>query len=354
MKTVVHLPVYYDNPYQSLIISAQRERGWRVIEGGGGGNFIRTAVRDWKPDILHLHWLHPYLIRQGRIASQFRSWRFVAEITALKHLGARVIWTAHNLANHSNEYPELESRFTKRITKLCSLIFTHGQFASSAIRSRYSIPPRIPIAAVQHPCYATTDDVPTMEAARTSLRLPQDDVIIGFVGRIEPYKQVAQLIDAFRRIPRSDVKLVIRGRCPCPVYFEELLEAIAGDSRVMFLNEYVPEEIIPQIVCACNVIACPSKGILTSGSVMLPLSYRRPVIAARDGCIPEQVGPCGILYSPGDPEDLHAVIRQSIQDPSRLREMGDAAVEHCADATPERTADRLIEGYDSVLNCRMT
>src|SRR5690348_5469587 len=99
---VVHLPVYDDNAYQKLLMDAQRQLGIEAIDGGGGGNFFRTALTKWHADILHFHWLHPYLIRPGALATLLRSIRLILELIILKLVGQRIVWTVHNLKNHDD------------------------------------------------------------------------------------------------------------------------------------------------------------------------------------------------------------------------------------------------------------
>ena len=50
----------------------------------GGGNFFRTARFKWKADILHFHWVHPYILRPSRLGTVVRGTRFIAEVAALK------------------------------------------------------------------------------------------------------------------------------------------------------------------------------------------------------------------------------------------------------------------------------
>ena len=127
--TIVHLPVYQDNPYQRLLIGAQRKLGLEVIDGGGGGNFFRTALVRWKADILHFHWLHPYMIRPSTAGTVLRSLRLLVELSLLTIAGQRIVWTVHNLKNHDNRHVRLERWFTRCFARLASAIIAHSQTA---------------------------------------------------------------------------------------------------------------------------------------------------------------------------------------------------------------------------------
>ena len=86
---VVHLPYYEDNAYQKLLMASLGKRGVETVPGGGGGNFFRTALWRWKADVLHFHWIHPYVLRPTVGGTLSRATRFLAEIISLKGSGQR-------------------------------------------------------------------------------------------------------------------------------------------------------------------------------------------------------------------------------------------------------------------------
>ena len=60
---------------------------------------------------------------------------------------------------------------------------------------------------------------------------------------------------------------------------------------------------------AADVVTLPFVATLTSGTLMLALSWGRPVIAPALGCLPETVSPeAGILYDPAAPDALFAAM----------------------------------------------
>jgi glycosyltransferase involved in cell wall biosynthesis len=63
---------------------------------------------------------------------------------------------------------------------------------------------------------------------------------------------------------------------------------------------------------AADVLAFPFRRVLTSSSVMLAMSFGRPVIVPRMGCLPELVGEeAGFLYEPGDVAGLAGAIERA-------------------------------------------
>jgi len=349
-RVVVHLPVYPENAYQPMLMQAQRDLGWEVIDGGGGGNFLRTALRDWRPDVLHLHWLHPYLLRKGRFASWMRGMRFLAEITLLRRSGIKIVWTVHNLGNHRQQHGGIELAITRRFARQCDLILTHGAAAAGAARERFRIPVSTPVLSTRFPNYCNQYPIDSRNSQwRSEWGLSESDFVIGFLGRVEPYKQVCELVDAFRGAAGNQHRLLIGGRASSEDYGNALRSRIGLDSRIQLFSDYVPDERMRSFLLACDVIACPSKGILTSSSVPLAMSFGRPVLAPAEGCIPEEVGDTGFLYDNSRTDGLQEVLQRAFAARSLLPEMGRHALARAQEASPEFIAEQIVAAYNSLL-----
>ena len=345
-RRVVHLPVYKDNAYQPMLMEAQRKLGWEVIDGGGGGNFLKTALRQWTPDILHLHWLHPYLLRDGAMASWMRGLRFLAEIVLIRRAGAKIVWTLHNFVNHDQRHAAIELALTRRFVRHCDLILVHGSYAEKFGRGQLAIPASTPVITVRHPNYCSAK-----QQGATSLvkeKESNDGMLVGFLGRIEPYKQVVELVQAFRSIASESDQLRICGRAG-EAYAGEVNLAIAGDQRILFRDQYVLQNDIEEWMSGVDIVACPSRGILTSGSVILAMSFGRPVLAPSDGCIPEEVGDTGFLYDNSEPDGLRRGLKQAFDQRSRLLALGERALARAREASPELVARQIVSAYESIL-----
>ncbi len=294
-RRVVHLPFYEDNPYQMMIMEAQARLGWETIEGGGGGNFLGTALKKWRADVYHFHWLHPYLLREGVCSSYARSSRFLLEVLALKASGARIIHTLHNLTNHDNHLPSVEQRFTSPFLRICDAIIVHGNFAADSAVAIYgeSIAPRLRV--ISHPNYRSLYPN-ALKGSSFLKRNTNCSIRFGFFGRIERYKCVDKMIRAFTESADSQDSLCIRGRCSDESLHSELTLLASHDERVSYCEGYVSNEDVPALFETFDLCLCPSDEILTSGSVWLALTFHKPIIAPRDGCIPEHVGKAGWLY----------------------------------------------------------
>ncbi len=348
---VVHLPVYPVNAYQPILMQAQASLGWDVIDGGQGGNFLRTALCTWRPDILHLHWLHPYLLRSSRLSSWFRGLRFLTEVALIRATGTKIVWTVHNLTNHAGLFGDIELKLTRRFTKLCDLILTHSEFANQAARIRFQIPDSIPVRSVRFPNYqARYATQVTSSQSRLDWRVPNESFVFGFLGRVEPYKCVRELVQAFRSLADPSLRLLIGGKASSKQYGDEIRADIGEDSRVFFPDVYLDDAQVGSFLAATDIVACPSKGILTSSSVPLAMSFGKTVIAPNEGSIPEEIGEFGFLYDPSDPNGLRLAIEQSLECRDKLNAMGQQAKARSDEASPSRVASQIIDAYRETLN----
>lgn len=212
---IVHLPVYYDNPYQQQLMDAQTNLGHTTIDGGGGGIFLRTALHDWRADIIHFHWLHPYLIRDSLAGTVCRSLRFLAEVAALKSHGSTIAWTIHNLVNHNNTHPHCEQAFSTAFAKFTDACFVHSSATADATAARFSIP-RNKLHVIPHPNYiGNYPNTITKPEARSNIDRPSEARVFLFLGLIEPYKGVEDLVEAFSLFS-SDAHLVVAGKIAAP------------------------------------------------------------------------------------------------------------------------------------------
>ena len=320
--------------------------GWKATDGGGGGNFLRSIIRRHRPDVLHVHWLHPYMIREGVMATWGRGLRFLLEIRLIRLSGIKIVWTVHNLSNHDNKHARIETLLTRRFVKLCDLVIAHGQNAADAAKKRFAIPDSVRVAAIRHPCYT-----PEGYHRRCAEKPDSETFTIGFFGRIEPYKQVESLVQAFQGVCGDDARLLIAGKASDDTYANIVLDAIGNDKRIRFRNEYIEDSEATLIADSIDIMACPSKGILTSGSVVFAMSHGIPVIAPSEGCITEDVGDAGYLYE-NDAGGLEGALRNALESRHQWQSLGVKALERTRESSPHAIATQTIREYTRLLDSK--
>jgi glycogen synthase len=169
-----------------------------------------------------------------------------------------------------------------------------------------------------------------------------------FVGRISEQKGIFPLLEAARTLP-DDVSLVLCASSPdTPELAARLEAAVAGRSRVRWINAMLPVAEVVQLYSHASVFVCPSIyepfGLIN----LEAMACGTPVVASRVGGIPEVVvdGETGWLVPPGDPTALAEALRVARADPARARRMGEAGRRRVeAHFSWDRIAERTLAVY---------
>lgn len=309
------------NPYQRELRAALESRGVSVSGEPVGRHTFLEILRAWlshgRPDVIHQHWTHNFLGQRanGTVArfGRLRAALFLGQLRLLRVLGVRVVWTVHNLGHHERLGDGgQDMRVHKRLVGIADAVICHCDAAADAVTHEYGLAERdrrklhvIPHGNYVH-AYGPLVDRAT---ARDRLGLPADARILLFVGAIRAYKGVGDLMSAFGQLRDPDLRLVIAGR-PFGARTGPALEAQAAtDPRVDLRLGFVPDDELPVLLGAADVVVLPFRDILTSGSAVLAMSYARAVVAPSLGCLPETLDHEGaVLYDAQSPDGLvHAL-----------------------------------------------
>jgi beta-1,4-mannosyltransferase len=328
--TVLMLPDCREaNPYQSLLASAIEQQGAIVHfpKGYRRGLPLLRAVLAQRVDILHLHWILPYIKGQHYWQKVLYGTKLWVDIFLVQRLGVRVIWTVHNQVTHDTQFPQLEQWIRRRIAHQVDRLILHHQ--STPIAQLYSISPN-KTQVIPHGHYRDVYP-PKIEStdARRSLGLPLTGNVYLSLGLLRPYKGIEQLLTLWREHPEiaTGNTLLIAGKAGS-AYAEELQKLTADLPSVVLMPEFIESDRIHLFFSAATFAVLPYRNILNSGSLILAMSYGVPVIAPRLGNIPESLGSADqLLYDADDQWGLLGALKQSL-DVDR-RSLSQQVVEAC-------------------------
>jgi sugar transferase (PEP-CTERM/EpsH1 system associated) len=161
---------------------------------------------------------------------------------------------------------------------------------------------------------------------RRSFGMPEEGYVIGTVGRFDPIKQYAVLIEAFAQITsrRGDCHLAFLGDGPCNEELQSLAEGLGIGTRVSWLGHRCdPELFLP----ALDIFALPSLSEGMSNAVLEAMSSGLPVVcsdlsAHREALEQDKEG--ALIY-PCNPQTLAEALEGLINDTDRRRALGAAA-----------------------------
>lgn len=227
-------------------------------------------------------------------------------------------------------------RWAKRRRPDC--VICNSQFTASTLPLLYPDMPHTVLYAPVVPPKGAADRA-TMRAA---LAAPPDSTVVLQASRMEPWKGQHVLLEALGRLrniagwecwlaggafTRREARYVAR--------LEQLAARLAISERVRFLGH---RSDVDTLLGAADVYCQPNTGPEPFGIAFIEALYASlPVVTSGLGGATEIVTPeCGMLVTPGDPDELAGVLRRLVSNaalrrrlaaggPARARKLCDAA-----------------------------
>ena len=331
-NTRVHLRFYPDytatNPYQRLLYG---EIGGEIdVAPGSLDDCLALQDRSELPVIYHQHWTSVVLGNSPeRSGVERRATEYLAKMDGFVARGGRVFWTVHNAISHEAPFPDIEARLCSEIASRAELIHAHSASVPELVSEYYELPfEKVRVGPHGNYIGVYPDEI-SREEARARLGLPEDARVFLFLGQIRAYKGLEQLLTAFGEIAAKHPKawLVIAGSAHA-MDISGLEPLARQQQRVIFHAEHVPDEELQVFFRSADFYVAPFTTILTSGSVVLSLSFGVPVIAPEIGLVAELIESRknGLLYAPSHPDELHRQMEVASQlDPSVTESLAFAA-----------------------------
>lgn len=279
------------------------------------------AASRGRPDIVHLHALPPMSFKPAALLRQFMFWR---RIDRLQRAGVKIVWTLHNVSDHESRHPTLDRMIARRCYRLADAIIVHSGGALQLVESQWRIQRRHNLFIVHHghfiDCYPTGI---TRKAARSRLGVPDDALVFLFLGNIRPYKGVQQLVRDFKAVSTPRMRLIIAGEVLTDALRREIEAEIGGSETIDFRPRFVPDSEVQTYMTAADAVVFPYTKALTSGALILAMSFGRACIAPRIGALADTLDDQGgFFFEPTEGTSLRASLAAAIARASRLSAMG--------------------------------
>jgi len=349
---VIFIPAF-SNPYQKILANWLSQKGVSVSFGTTYHLFsvLLSVKKNWKPDIIHIHWPHVFLLSASRAGTILKSSSFIGELIILKFLGVKIVWTVHNIISHESKFKSLELFFNNILLILCNGIIVHSQSSKDEVIKTYNIRDSS-IIVIPHGNYINCyQNVISKAEARKQLDLCSKDMVFLYFGQIRPYKGVLELIDVFKRLGQSQAKLLIVGKPYNNEFANDVVKKCTKDGRIGTVLKFVPDDEIQIYMNAADIIVLPYKNILTSGAIILAMSFCKPVIAPFIGCTRDVLDKTGsFLYVTSDAEGLLKAMECAFD--ANLEKMGEHNFELAKQIRWDDIAKRTYDVYEQCLNLK--
>jgi len=178
-------------------------------------------------------------------------------------------------------------------------------------------------------------------------REPSNKFRFGFVGGVSEHKGIGIVMEAFNKIKIDNIALSIFGPCH-QSYLSKLRRELKTDSRITFYGPFNNRDI-SSVFSKIDVLVYPSIWYENQPIAILEaLLAKIPVITSNLGGMAELVQDrvTGLLFEPGNPEDLSKKMLNLVKDPQLLRKLCESPRRV---KSIEGNAQELNEIYDSLL-----
>ena len=233
----------------------------------------------------------------------------------------------------------LRNRLVTRVSaRRARVVITLSDATRRALAAQYGIPlQRIVLAppGIKPQPIEETRCPPAVEALRP---------YVLFVGRLEPRKNLPVLVEAFERLARSDLRLVLVGQEDFGC--RDLMPRLRQHPRIVHL-EAVDDEMLHHYYRQAALFVYPSLAEGFGIPVLEALSHGTPVVTADSTALPEAGGALAryVQVDGTDAPDLLATAMRAALD-SGWRPAGAALQEHLARFTWERAAEAFLTALD--------
>jgi glycosyltransferase involved in cell wall biosynthesis len=186
------------------------------------------------------------------------------------------------------------------------------------------------------------------------LSMPEPSYCYGsyviFLGRLSVEKGVRTLLNAWKHLQDIPIKIIGDGALK-----DEVISAAKSNPSIEFLGHLSNEQCL-ELLKHSMFMVMPSEWY--EG---FPMTIReafasgKPVVASRMGAMAEIIndGRTGLLFEPGNPDDLVAKVRWLIEHKEIAMQMGKAArAEFEAKYTAEKNYEILMKIYDMAIKVR--
>ena len=295
---------------------------------------LRALLIGERIDLVHLHL--PYTAALGRLV--------VRSIPRSRR--PRIVHTQHNTWQHTTPVVRALHRATYRLDD-ADIAVSRSVWAALP----RSLRPRTEVVVHGLP-FADFGDTPLARSeVRAEFGILPDEVLVATVANMRKEKGYEVLLEAARRLVSEGlpVRFVAVGHGPLAEQVRRARDELGLGSRFL-LTGFRSDAL--RILAGSDIFVLASHHEGFPVAVMEALAVGLPVVSTAVGDVPDTVGKGGggLVVPPGDPAALADALRALILEPSRRRQMAEAARTAGSQFDIRRATARLEEIYDTLLS----
>lgn len=338
--------VIESHPYLLLLYENLSKQGVEIYDLK---NKIEFLINLRKINIIHFHWIEFYLRSKSFLITLLKFPAFFLFLMFTKLLGKKIVITLHNVEPHERLHPFLEHIGFKRCLGMADAIIVHNNYSKNKAKVLYGVG-REKIHIIPHGNFISYySNSITKKEAKEILEIPKDKFILLFFGMIRPYKGIDALINVSNQLLGhiSNLFIMFVGKCE-----DETLKLKVAKFSHKFKNncfvklEHIPDGEIQIYMNAAEVGILPYQEITTPGSMLLFMSFGKPIIVPNLEPIKEILGEEGIYYKVENNESLkNAIINSKNLD---LKKISRRVLKKTREYNWEKIVRKTVKVYKSI------
>ncbi len=286
--------------------------------------FIKNII-NVKPQIVHVTHFHVWII-------------FIYLLKPF--LKYKIFYTSHeNPFEPKEDFPFLLNALEKFYIKKADLVITHSNFVKYSLLKYI----RKRIEVVFLGLYPKMFNIQKKNYFKK-------DLCLLFLGRIEKYKGIDTLVDAYEVLKSKNynIRLIIAGKGK----IEDSLKEKINKLNIELRNYWLSYEEIEELLNKTDILVAPYKEATQSGVAIFSLAYNIPIIATNVGAFPEYIqnGVNGLLVKPNDPLDLAEKIEILYKNRELLDELTNGIVEKSKEFEWDYLVTKLLNLYEEYIS----
>ena len=306
--------------------------------------------------IIHIHWIeHKYTFGMvnhlGRFSKLFvlaTMPLFIYFLWVVKLIGCPIVTTLHNVTPHRVLFPRLEKCAFKIVLRMSEIIYVHTNYTKFQAKKLYGVSDE-KIVKVYHGNWThVRKNLYNRAKARQILGIDSGTFVMCFVGRISPDKGLHLLVESLLRDSDIPITLLVAGLPLDKEYFDSVVlksRCLPSSVRVKYFPYWIPDAFLEILIEACDIGVLPYTKTTTPSTVLLFMSFGKPVIAPALPEVKEFVGADYPLLYNGSNEDLRVAIDKAILERAKLPMIGKKMLEKAYSFDWEATASVMYKDY---------
>ncbi|MFC4701038.1 glycosyltransferase [Glaciecola siphonariae] len=268
------------NPYQRLLYCECAENNLTTSYADITSAIAFLREHAGEQAIFHLHWQNVITgVAQSAHEHRILAKAFLSELAIFKGLGGKVVWTIHNKLPHDVKFKRAELEFHQSLSNAVDVILLHDENTFALINQTYAIAPS-KVRYIKHGHYIDVyANELSQSEAREKLSIPNDHFVYSFIGQLRPYKGLDDFVDASYGLTHQErVSGLIAGKPVWPYHIGKVNQMCSALPHLHVFETYIADIDLQLYLNASDVLVFPYKEVLTSGSIILSLSFGRPVV----------------------------------------------------------------------------